>query len=162
MNSLMYFLRQHRRSTGLGLLCSLALVLAACGSVMADGMVEQPPGAKPGIQSSRGVSTAGKTPPVQRSARRGNTTPLSPFELAKYQYCGQDSDCVGAINGCCDCANGGQEIALNKDRLEAFRKNFECLQFACGDKSPETPCFSGVVSCVEHRCKYFTQDDFEK
>ena len=145
-----------------GLVACSALLLASCSSVHADGMVEQPPGAKPGIRSTHESVVGSKAPPVQRAGRRGNTTPISPFELAKYQYCGSDADCVGEINGCCDCANGGEEVAINKERIAAFRANFECLHVACGDKAPETPCFSGVVSCVNHRCKYFSQEEFEK
>ena len=32
----------------------------------------------------------------------GSTGPLSAFELGRYQYCGEDRDCMFAVHGCCD------------------------------------------------------------
>lgn len=87
----------------------------------------------------------------------GNTSPLGDFELARYQYCGKDSDCVVSANGCCDCANGTKEVAVNKERLQAFRERFDCLYFQCGTKRADPPCQSGVVSCLNHRCVYFDE-----
>lgn len=82
--------------------------------------------------------------------------PLPEFELGRYQYCGNDKDCVLAQNGCCDCANGGQDIAINKDRAAAFQARFNCLHVNCGDKIGDPVCASGVISCVNHKCKYFS------
>ena len=95
------------------------------------------------------------TPSPEPKLGTGNTSPLSEFELGRYQYCGKDTDCTVSINGCCDCANGGIEVGVNKERLEDFRQRFDCLYFECGRKLANPPCANGVVSCVNHKCKYF-------
>lgn len=137
------------------LLLGVLLIFPTAAS--ADGMEQPVSGETVGADRSTVVpSSQGKTaPPIRKVGRTGNTKALSDFELAKYQYCGQDSDCVIAINGCCDCVNGGIEVAVNKDRVEAFRKRFECLHVKCGMKKADPPCKSGVVSCVSHRCRYY-------
>jgi hypothetical protein len=122
------------------------------------------------LEGSNGGSTT-TTPPVKPSAKRstkpaakirvepkpklGAVAPINDFELGRYQYCGSDSDCIVANNGCCDCANGGKDVAVNKDRLADFRKRFDCLYAKCGDKRRDPICGSGVVSCIMHKCKYF-------
>lgn len=146
--------------------CLSVLILAAfAGQVYADGMPTEESGTKP-EQLQRPKAPGGKgsqkpasaTPAIRKTpAASGNTTPLSDFELARYQYCGKDSDCTIAINGCCDCANGGTEVAVNKERLEVFRKRFDCLYVQCGSEPADPPCESGVVSCLNHRCAYFDE-----
>lgn len=79
---------------------------------------------------------------------------LSEFELGKYQYCGQDSDCMKAINGCCDCANGGQDAAVSKAQYQDFLSRFRCVDVMCTQLARTPPCGSGVVSCVNHKCRY--------
>ncbi len=99
-----------------------------------------------------------KVPTAQKVAlAEKSTKPISGFELGKYQYCGEDRDCVPAVNGCCDCANGGEDVAVNRERLEAFRSRFECLNVSCSEKSREPVCGSGLVSCLNHKCKYFSE-----
>ena len=49
------------------------------------------------------------------------TAPLPVKDITAYQSCAQDSDCVYVQNGCCDCANGGVDTAVNKDRLKEFQ-----------------------------------------
>ena len=103
-------------------------------------------------------ATAKPTPkptPSPIGSGTGQTKPLSDFELAKYQYCGSDRDCTVAVNGCCDCANGGQEVGVNKERLRDFQKRFDCLYAQCSHEPANPPCFNGVVSCLDHRCQYF-------
>lgn len=85
---------------------------------------------------------------------------ISEIELGRYQYCATDKDCVWVINGCCDCANGGEEIAINKKFEEIFKKRFDCLNVSCTERTPIPPCGSGVVSCINHKCKYFSDDKF--
>lgn len=92
---------------------------------------------------------------VKAKPKLGAVTPINDFELGRYQYCGADSDCVVANNGCCDCANGGKDVAVNKERLADFQKRFDCLYAKCGDKRADPICGSGVVSCVMHKCQYF-------
>lgn len=90
----------------------------------------------------------------------GNSGPLDKFELGRFQYCGSDADCIHVTNGCCDCANGGEDVAINKDYQERFRQKFDCLNVACTMRAAEPPCGSGVVSCVDHKCRYFPQERF--
>lgn len=134
------------------LICCFVLSLFLMQSSFADGMpkTEEKPVRVNSIANSEKSKLSS---PIQVGVS-GNVKPLSAFELAKYQYCGDDKDCIIAINGCCDCANGGIEVAVNKDRLEAFRERFECLYEACGNKPADPPCANGVVSCVNHKCIY--------
>ena len=106
-----------------------------------------------------GAVSGADTQPIRSVGRANKTQPLSEFELGKYQYCGDDLDCVVSTNGCCDCANGGEDVAVNKERLSAFKANFECLNATCGTKEPVEPCGIGVVSCVNHRCEYYANSD---
>ena len=89
--------------------------------------------------------------------------PLGAFELARYQYCGRDSDCIIVQNGCCDCAQGGEQAAINKNRLEAFEANFSCLNAECGEREPRRviSCRDAVVSCVQHKCKHISSEEFQ-
>ena len=96
---------------------------------------------------------------VPSSVLKGsNTQPLSAFDLGKYQYCGSDKDCVLAQNGCCDCANGGQDIAINRERVSAFQSRFDCLHVNCTEKASDPACASGVVSCINHKCRYISDE----
>lgn len=99
----------------------------------------------------------------QSAGRSKETTkPLSSFEVGRYQYCGKDSDCVWATNGCCDCNSGAQDVAVNKERLQAFKERFACSQYACPKRPPLPPeCGQGVITCVNHKCQYITDAQFE-
>ncbi len=101
-------------------------------------------------KNKKSTTSTKKTPVVL-----GQTRPLSDFEVGRYQYCGDDRDCIPAVNGCCDCANGGKDVAVNKERFEAFRSRFECIDYRCGNREAENECGTGVVSCINHKCKYF-------
>lgn len=105
------------------------------------------------------VAKAERRPPVKRT---GQTRPLSDFELGRYQYCGSDRDCVAANNGCCDCANGGADVAVNRERLAAFEARFDCLYVSCSEKDTVPPCGSGIISCVNHKCVYFSNGALEE
>ncbi len=106
-------------------------------------------------ESSKKTEAARPKPaPKQKVAKGATNQPLSDFDLGKYQYCGSDRDCVPAVNGCCDCANGGKDVAVNKERTEALRARFDCLHTNCGDKEGDPACGSGVVSCIGHKCRY--------
>ncbi len=105
------------------------------------------------------VAKAERRPPAKRT---GQTQPLSDFELGRYQYCGSDRDCVAANNGCCDCANGGADVAVNRERLAAFEARFDCLYVSCTEKGAMPPCGSGIISCVNHKCVYFSNGSLEE
>jgi hypothetical protein len=169
-------MKKHPLPHSAALIVLLAALCLAPSFACADGMDEQPPGVKNPAPQTTAAKTApkkNKKGPAEKGGKSkkaapaaptaaptakpasGNTAPLSDFELGRYQYCGKDADCVVSINGCCDCANGGMEVAVNKERLEDFRKRFECLYVECGRKPANPPCANGVVSCIEHKCKYF-------
>lgn len=50
-----------------------------------------------------------------------NNQPLPPDQLAHFQACTQDSDCVMATNGCC-C----QSVFINKSKTSDFSRQFTC------------------------------------
>lgn len=79
---------------------------------------------------------------------------LTDNELAKYQYCGKDSDCMQVINGCCQCMQGDPFTAINKDMLGDFMKQFSCTKVTCPDDVKTHSCNDGVVSCVNFKCRY--------
>ena len=85
------------------------------------------------------------------------TAPISEEDLYRFRYCGSDSDCIAVVNGCCDCANGGQEVAIAKSSLGEFKALFDCNQVSCGQRYPTPECRQGYVSCLKNRCT-FTQD----
>ncbi len=83
-----------------------------------------------------------------------STGEISEYELSKYQYCGNDDDCIVVSNGCCDCANGSEDVSINKDKLEDFKSRFNCLNYTCSSNSAHE-CADGVVSCISNQCHYF-------
>ena len=121
---------------------------AAIGTIFVLSLLFLLPMLNPQVQSDETKTTA-------------NSEPLDAFELGRYQYCGQDSDCVVATNGCCDCANGGEDVAVAKERLEDFKSRFNCLKTPCTKKAAVPPCGSGLVSCIEHKCKYVPRQKVE-
>jgi len=78
---------------------------------------------------------------------------LSDSETLSYRNCSVDSNCVYTTNGCCDCANGGEDIAVNKDKLNDFNALFSCSG-ACTMIGAVPPCGSGTVSCQSGLCVY--------
>ena len=88
------------------------------------------------------------------AAAAPNTEKLPESEYHSYQKCGLDTDCVVVQNGCCDCANGGEDIAINKLYLDKFKARFSCEQIMCTMMAAVPPCGSGLVSCVSNSCHY--------
>lgn len=103
------------------------------------------------ILTCTAVFAESKTDKVQK--------PLDDFEVGRYQYCGKDSDCTIANNGCCDCANGGKDVAINKKRLEDFKARFSCNDVMCTEMAADPRCGSGLVSCINHKCKLFERSE---
>ena len=62
-------------------------------------------------------------------------------------------------NGCCECANGGADVAINKMHLEQFKALFACDNIVCTARAKIPPCGTGVVSCVNHECRYVQSAD---
>ena len=104
-----------------------------------------------------GVSVTASAEGKKKSVSRVQA--LSKFELGKYQYCGSDGDCIAVQNGCCDCANGGSDAAINKMHLDDFKGRFHCEEVVCTARAKVPPCGSGVVSCVNHECRYVQSAD---
>ena len=80
--------------------------------------------------------------------------PISRGLLVQYQNCEKDSDCVYIQNGCCDCANGGEDTSININEQQEFQENFDCTNVTCTLIAPLTPCGSGTVSCFSGLCEY--------
>jgi hypothetical protein len=140
-----------------------SFVLALPLLARADGMEEHPPGVKSTKKTTAPANVTKPKPAAAPTTKQGqpkkpaagNTKPLNDYELGKYQYCGRAEDCIVAVNGCCDCANGGIEVAVNKARFDDLLKRFDCLYVQCSHKPADPPCANGVVSCIDHKCQYF-------
>ncbi len=139
-----------------GLLFGLILVVDF--AVVVTARAELP---APATHKVKAKNKKKKTPaPTPTAEVKGK--PISATDLKRYQYCGADSDCVKANNGCCDCANGGADVSVSKDRLGEFNLRFECEGVQCTEKASVPECGAGVVSCVNHQCRYFSATDFQR
>lgn len=69
----------------------------------------------------------------------------------EYRACEVDTDCVLALNGCCDCANGGRDIAIARDQAAAFNARFACTG-ACTERGGD--CGRGTIACEGKLCVY--------
>lgn len=85
-------------------------------------------------------------------ARQKGPLPLS--ELDAYRHCERDTQCTWVNNGCCDCANGGEEVAVAITKKDAFRALFECANTPCTEMSVEPPCGTGSVACEAGLCVF--------
>lgn len=85
---------------------------------------------------------------------RALATTLSESEVRAFQSCHTDEECVAATNGCCDCANGGTDIAIRKDSQGAFEAQKNCGEVMCTAMARLVPCRSGKVSCRDSVCQY--------
>jgi len=76
--------------------------------------------------------------------------------LKEYQYCETDEECVYANNGFCDCANGGEEVAINVNELETFEAIFDSWDPGCSKRGRTLPCGIGAgVVCGEKKlCEF--------
>ncbi|MEI6079617.1 MAG: hypothetical protein WCQ53_03145 [bacterium] len=81
-------------------------------------------------------------------------SPLSDANALKYRSCSKDSDCTYTNNGCCDCANGGKDIAVNTKALTDFRTNFNCQNVACTMLAAVPACGTGTIACKSNLCEY--------
>jgi hypothetical protein len=69
----------------------------------------------------------------------------------EYRSCEVDTDCVLALNGCCDCANGGHDIAVSRAKLPEFNARFECAS-GCTERAGN--CRDGTIACKSTLCTY--------
>lgn len=71
--------------------------------------------------------------------------PLPKSDLADFQRCDTDTDCVRATNGCCDCANGGEAIAVHRKHEKTLRDFFPCTNVMCTQKAGD--CMYWIPFC---------------
>jgi len=90
--------------------------------------------------------------PSLRKAK--NAMPVTSDILQSFQQCKSDKDCMFANNGCCDCANGGQEVSIRRDLLGAFNDLFLCNNVICTGKGREPPCGTGENRCEKNQCVF--------
>ena len=91
-------------------------------------------------------------------ASTSRSEPLADADTHAYRQCKVDDDCVYATNGCCDCANGGSDIAVRRDQLDAFRARFSC-EVACTEVGALPACGSGQTKCEAGLCTYTVAAD---
>ena len=77
--------------------------------------------------------------------------PMEAHLTLDYRACESDAECVYAENGCCDCANGGENIAVNRQKLADFRARFRCTG-GCTEIGGD--CGQGKVACENKLCVY--------
>lgn len=68
-----------------------------------------------------------------------------------YRACTSHAQCTYVQNGCCDCANGGQDFAVARDQVNAFRSQFQCTG-QCTEMYRE--CRKGKIACEQGLCVY--------
>jgi len=86
-----------------------------------------------------------------------SATELQPFQSP----CTEDSQCVTATNGCCDCGNGGTEIAVLSSKKSEFVSDQQgkCGMTMCTLMARQPPCFhpsTGSVKCVANKCTWMS------
>ena len=77
--------------------------------------------------------------------------PMQDHLTLEYRACKVDTDCVLALNGCCDCANGGDDIAIARDKVSAFKARFSCTG-GCTERGGN--CGQGTITCENNLCMY--------
>jgi hypothetical protein len=80
--------------------------------------------------------------------------PLPLASLAEYRRCERDDQCTWVTNGCCDCANGGDDIAVAADKKAAFRALFSCNDTPCTDVAVTPACGTGTAACEAGLCVF--------
>jgi hypothetical protein len=79
------------------------------------------------------------------------SAPMEERLTREYRACAVDADCVVVLNGCCDCANGGQDIAVNREEAAAFEARFHCTG-ECNEMAGD--CGQGTARCEDQLCTY--------
>lgn len=87
------------------------------------------------------------------------TSPVTASVLSQYQGCNVNSDCVWFNNGCCDCANGGQETAVNRNMNAQAADLFNCAGVACTMRAKIPPCGTGSVFCNSNKCEFLVNNN---
>jgi hypothetical protein len=126
---------------------SIALTIAmlvACG----------PNGSAP-TRDSKPTATVDSKPAAPADSKPAMLrTPMPVAELDQYRACVRDDDCVWVTNGCCDCANGGIEVAIARSQKAAFEARFDCSNLPCTRRGREIECGTGSVACENALCVF--------
>ena len=130
-----------------------------CDDITCTGVARVPPCGSGTVscvygKCSYSVETASTSPGTGGRIGSSNTVPLPANTLANYQSCTSDDDCIFVNNGCCDCANGGEEATINKNYVDEFNGEFDCEGIACTEVARLKPCGCGTVSCTNRLCVY--------
>ena len=80
----------------------------------------------------------------------GEPSRLAKEKLKEFQHCETSDDCIFVQNGCCDCVNGGEDVAINKTRVTTFMSLRNCDGVACTEMYGE--CGKGKISCENGLC----------
>jgi hypothetical protein len=77
-------------------------------------------------------------------------------DLVRFQRCARDEDCTWTTNGCCDCANGGNEIGIARSQETSFKKSLACAtkNIPCTMMAIEPACGTGEIKCEASRCVF--------
>lgn len=76
--------------------------------------------------------------------------PLPENELRALQACRSAGECVRVVNGCCDCANGGETVAVHRKFEATLRARFDCAKTLCAGKVGD--CQFREPECVRGLC----------
>jgi hypothetical protein len=76
--------------------------------------------------------------------------PRGAADLAPFQACDDASECIRVDNGCCDCANGGSTVSINRKFEKEFRSLFDCRGVICSQKVGA--CLYREPQCDGGRC----------
>lgn len=85
------------------------------------------------------------------SAAKG---PLPQSALDEYRHCESDEQCTWVNNGCCDCANGGEDVAVAVDKKDEFRARFDCSNTPCTLRGAVPACGTGTAVCEAGLCVF--------
>lgn len=98
-----------------------------------------------GIFSNFGPFGKDEDPEVEYELVQGKLPQESLHDL---QECQNDDDCVYTNNGYCDCANGGEQVAVHKDKLTDFQNLFKSQEIPCTKRASPIPCdIGGGIKC---------------
>lgn len=87
---------------------------------------------------------------------------LTDDQLKEFQECSEDAECVYVDNGCCDCANGGKEAAVNVTKVADFKKALDCSDARCTELARIPECGTGQIKCNEGLCTFASCGDIKQ
>ena len=105
--------------------------------------------------SERRRSRRGAAPPRRLPASVAllvAAEPLPEAETLEYRACTADEDCTYALNGCCECVEGGEYIGVRKDQADEFRHRFSCITAECPEPIDDLPCGTVIAACRDGLC----------